>query len=479
MSSAASVRPVRKTTAPATSATQGAPATAPSAGASSGGLRGWLRRARPVPSAVGHADPVLLALVVALIAFGVVMVFSASAVFASQQRFSHHDGHYFLVRQALYAAVAVPVMLLVSRIDYRRWQPLTYPVLAVTTILMIATLFFGHRVGGAIRWIQVGPVNLQAAELAKVAIVLYLAHSLGKKRSEQIRTFTVGFLPHLIVLGVLAFLCLRQNDLGSAMMLGLLTLAMLFAAGAKIGQIGLLVLLAASGAALVILLSPWRMDRMRAFLDPFAHRQDSGYQVVESILSFGSGGWTGVGLGDSRQKLFFLPEAHTDFIGAIIGEELGFVGIALLVLAFVVLVLRGYRAAFRAADEHGALLAVGLTTFIGASAFANLAVAMGLLPTKGLVLPFISYGGSSLLVCAGAMGIVLSVSRDRAVPVAPGGAGTAGGASFEEGVEGDRRGSSELVLARTAGTEAGAKAAGGVPSSARASAIGGLRGATS
>jgi cell division protein FtsW len=374
----------------------------------------WRKLGRSLPK-VGPADPVLLALVVALIAFGVVMVFSASAVFASQSRFTHHDGHYFLVRQAAFAFVAVPVMLLVSRIEPRRWQALTYPALGVTTILMIATLFIGHRVGGAIRWIQVGPVNVQAAELAKVTIVLYLAHSLGKKSSDQIRSFKVGILPHLLVLGVLAFLCWRQNDLGSAMMLGVLTLVMLFAAGAKIGPIALIVLGASSLVAIAIAISPWRVERIRAFFDPFAHRQTSGYQIVESILSFGSGGWTGVGLGDSRQKLFFLPEAHTDFIGAIIGEELGFVGIVALVLAFCLLVVRGYRAAFRAQDEHAALLAVGLTTFIGASAFANLAVAMGLLPTKGLVLPFISYGGSSLLVCAGAMGIVLSVSRERAI----------------------------------------------------------------
>ncbi|MFN7699586.1 MAG: putative lipid II flippase FtsW [Deltaproteobacteria bacterium] len=373
----------------------------------------WRRLGRG-PEA-GPAEPVLLALVVALIAFGVVMVFSASAVFASQSRFTHHDGHYFLVRQAAYAIVAVPVMMLVSRIAPRRWQTLTYPALGVTTILMIATLFIGHRVGGAVRWIQLGPVNIQAAELAKVALVLYLAHSLGKKSSDQIRSFKVGILPHLIVLGVLALLCWRQNDLGSAMMLGLLTLVMLFAAGAKIGPIALIVLGASSLVALAIAISPWRLGRIRAFFDPFAYRQTSGYQIVESILSFGSGGWTGVGLGDSRQKLFFLPEAHTDFIGAIIGEELGFVGIAVLVLAFCLLILRGYRAAFRAEDEHASLPAVGLTTFIGASAFANLAVAMGLLPTKGLVLPFISYGGSSLLVCAGAMGIVLSVSRERAV----------------------------------------------------------------
>lgn len=420
------------------------------------------RRHVSVPK-VGPADPVLLALVVALIAFGVVMVFSASAVFASQSRFTHHDGHFFLVRQAAYAFASVPLMLAVSRIDPRRWQTLTYPALATTTILMIATLFIGHRVGGATRWIQVGPVNIQAAELAKVAIVLYLAHSLGKKSSDQIKSFKVGVLPHLIVLGVLAFLCWRQNDLGSAMMLGLLTLVMLFAAGAKIGPIALIVLGTSALATMAIALSPWRLARIEAFFDPFAHRQTSGYQIVESILSFGSGGWLGVGLGDSRQKLFFLPEAHTDFIGAIIGEELGFVGIVVLVLAFSLLVVRGFRAAFRAEDEHASLLAVGLTTFIGASAFANLAVAMGLLPTKGLVLPFISYGGSSLLVCAGAMGIVLSISRERARSV--GGEGHGQTLSAARAQDGD--------------TKAGTKAVSEVSALARASAAVAHRGATS
>lgn len=426
----------------------------------------WIRK--KATETIGPADPVLIALVVALIAFGVVMVFSASAVFASQSRFTHNDGHYFLVRQALFAAVSVPVMLLVSRFDYRKLRPLTYPVLAVTTVLMAITPFVGHRVGGATRWIQVGPVNVQSTELAKVALVLYLAHSLAKKNSDQIRNFKVGILPHLLVLVLLAALSWQQNDLGSAIMFGLLTLVMLFAAGAKVGPIALMVLGAGSMASLAILVSPWRRARVEAFFDPFAHRQTSGYQVSESLISFGSGSWTGVGLGDSRQKLFFLPEAHTDFIGAIVGEELGFVGIALLVLAFSVLVVRGFRAAFRAADEHGSLLAVGLTTFIGSSAFANLAVAMGLLPTKGLVLPFLSYGGSSLLVCAGAMGIVLSVSRERR------------GVTVPENERIDERGGSSARAGsrRTSEVEAGSKARDEELGETRASVAPSLRGAT-
>lgn len=454
--------------------TSRAPAKAP--------LFAWTKTVQP---SFGQADPVLLATVVALIAFGVVMVFSASAVFASQQRFTNHDGNYFLIRQGGFALISVPLMLLVSRIDSKRWQPLAYPILLITTGLMVATLFIGHSVGGATRWIQVGPVNIQAAELAKVAIVIYLAHSLSKKNSDQIRTFKVGILPHLIVLGVLAFLSYRQNDLGSAMMFGILTLVMLFAAGAKTGPIALIVLGATSLVAISIFSTSWRRGRIEAFLDPFGHRQGSGYQIVESILSFGSGGWTGVGLGDSRQKLFFLPEAHTDFISAIIGEELGFIGIVLLVCAFSLVVIRGFRAAFRAENEHASLLAVGITTFIGTSAFANLAVAMGLLPTKGLVLPFISYGGSSLLVCAGAMGIVLSVSRhaqraDEAVNASAAATNAPlelAGFPREKERDGSKDGlgaADDMVVAREAGMAAASEGS----RIARASAARGLRGVT-
>lgn len=360
--------------------------------------------------AIGPSDPLLLGIVVALIAFGVVMVFSASAVFASQ-RFG--DGHLFLVRQTIYAGVAIPLMLVVSRIDYHRLRVLTYPILGLSTLLLIyVALGFGHSAGGAARWISVGPIHVQPAEMAKVAMILWLAYSLSKKQ-EAIRTFKVGILPHLLVMGLLALLCLRQPDFGSAVMICVLTFVLLFAAGAKVGPLATMVLGGTLLAALLVVSSPYRMRRVEAFLDPFGHRRDAGYQIAESMIAFGSGGATGVGIGDSRQKLFFLPEAHTDFISAIVGEELGFVGIALIVLAFALIVVRGVRVAFRAADDYGTFLAVGMTMFVGLQAFTNLAVAMGLVPTKGLVLPFLSYGGSALLVNSAAIGVLLNVSRAR------------------------------------------------------------------
>jgi cell division protein FtsW len=360
------------------------------------------------PVEPGPVDVTLAATLVGLIAFGVVMVYSASAVYANNM---FGDGHHFLVRQTIFAAAAFVVLVVSTRLNIGLIRRSTYPVLLISIVLMVAVaLGFGRSAGGATRWLAVGPVNVQPAELAKLAMIMWLAHSLAKK-SNQMRTFSIGFLPHVLVAGLLMLLCLAQPDFGSAVMIALLTFVVLFAAGAKAGYLLGCVLLAIPVGYAAIASSPYRMRRIQAFLEPFEHRQGAGYQITESLMSFGSGGWTGVGLGDGRQKLLFLPEAHTDFISAIIGEELGFIGVVLLCAAFGWVVFRGLRAAWRAQDEYAGYLAVGMTLFIGLQAFTNLAVAMGLLPTKGLALPFVSYGGSSLLVNAAAAGIILNTSR--------------------------------------------------------------------
>jgi cell division protein FtsW len=349
----------------------------------------------------GPADPVLMATVLALVAFGVVMVYSASAVFASQM---FHDGEHFLVRQAIYAVVGLVLIVALARLDYHVLRPLAYPMLGASVLMMLyIAAGFGHSAGGAARWISIGPIHVQPAETAKVTMIFWLAYSLSKK-ADRIRSFSVGFLPHALVAGFVMLLCLRQPDFGSAVMIALLTFVLLFTAGARTGYILGATLLVAPIVYALITRSEYRMRRIQAFLDPFAHRYDVGYQIFESLVSFGSGGLSGVGIGDSRQKLFFLPEAHTDFISAIVGEELGFVGILATMIAFAVVVVRGLRAAFRAADDYGTYLAVGLTLFIGIQAFTNLAVTMGLVPTKGLALPFLSFGGSSLLVNCAAIG---------------------------------------------------------------------------
>lgn len=351
---------------------------------------------------------VIAALVTALLGFGVVMVYSASAVWAGRL---HGDGQYYLLRQAIYAAAGLATMLGLAAIDYRRLHRFTYPILLGSVSLLLAVVFgLGHRAGGATRWLTLGPVHIQPAEAVKLALIFWLSYSLSKKR-HHIRSFSIGFLPHALVAALLMGLCLMQPDFGSAMMIGLLTFALLFTAGARTGYI--------LGAALAALPVVWsliahsenRLRRVRAFLQPFHDRWGAGYQVAESLIGFGSGGLTGVGLGDGRQKLFFLPEAHTDFVSAVVGEELGFTGLLALLAVFLVLMIAGLWVALRAADDYGTYLAAGISLFVGLQAFTNLAVALGMLPTKGLTLPFVSYGGSSLLVNCAAAGILCSIAQ--------------------------------------------------------------------
>jgi cell division protein FtsW len=357
-------------------------------------------------------DVVLAAVVIALVGFGVVMVYSASSI---QATVAYGDPQFFLKRQAVFAVAAIAAMFATSRIDYHRLYKLTYPLLALVSILMIMCVTrLGHSGGGAARWLAVGPVHVQPAEMAKCALVIWLAYSLAKK-AEQVRTFAVGFIPHLLVAGVLMILCMKQPDFGSAVVLLLLAFTMLFVAGAKIGYILGASILAGLFAAIAIETSPYRAVRFFAWLHMDEHRQDLAYQPFESIMSFGSGGVAGVGLGRGLQTLY-LPEAHTDFIAAIVGEELGFVGVLVLCAVYSVLVARGVTAALRAPDDFGSFLAFGLSALFAVQVLVNLSVALVILPTKGLTLPFVSSGGSSLLVNAVSAGILLNVTRHCQAP---------------------------------------------------------------
>ena len=356
---------------------------------------------------VGSADAILVATSIALIAFGIVMVYSASSVWA---HLHHNDDQLLLVRQARHAALGLCLMFGLMRLDYHRLRPLTYPFLLVSlAMLTIIALGFGHQAGGAARWLRVGPFGVQPAEVTKLAFICWMAYSLSKK-TARIRSFAVGLLPHLVGAGLLMWLCLKQPDFGSAVMIAVLLFCMLFTAGARLGYLFGLGLLALPLAYHAVTSSEYRLKRIMSFLS-----NSENYQIRESWMSFGAGGITGVGIGDSHQKLLFLPEAHTDFISAIVGEELGLVGFSVMVLAFLVIVYRGVVTAFRAIDEYGTYLAVGITLFLGMQTFTNLAVAVGLFPTKGLVLPFISYGGTSLLVNCCCVGILANVSRPRSL----------------------------------------------------------------
>ena len=362
------------------------------------------RRARsPVP-----IDPWLLAAVLLLTGFGLVMVYSASAVTAQARV---HDQFYYLKRQLVAAGVGLALLLALLKLGYRRLEPLAVPLLlaVVVALLLVLVPGIGKVAGGARRWIDLGVIRFQPAEAAKVALVLYLARSLAHKK-ERVRLFSIGFLPHVMVTGLLVVLVLAEKDLGTAVILLLVLLVMLFAGGVKIGYLLGSVVFAIPVGWYLIAGTPYRMQRITAFLDPWQHREGIGFQIVESLLGIGNGGWLGQGLGEGKGKLFYLPAAHTDFIAAVIAEEVGLVGMSLLVFLFALLVWRGFRATTLAPDPFGCYLALGLTTLIGSQALVNLAVVLGLLPTKGLTLPFVSYGGSSLITMLAAAGMLLSVS---------------------------------------------------------------------
>lgn len=374
-----------------------------------------LLRALLAPGArVGAMDVVLAAVVVALIGFGLVMVYSASVVEATS---GFGNPHYFLQRHGIFAILALIVVFSFSRFDYHKIKPLTYPVLGAVTLLMVLSVVgFGHTGGGAARWLRLGPIHVQPSEAAKVALVLWLGYSLERKR-ERVKTFSIGMLPHLLMAGVLVLLCMKQPDFGGASVLLFLTFAMLFVAGARLGYLLGALMVGALFATWAVRFTPYRWERMLAWSNMAEHRQDLAYQPFQSVMSFGSGEVTGMGLGKGLQVLY-LPESHTDFISAIIGEELGFLGILALCAVYLVIVARGVRIALMAEDEYGSYVAFGLSVLFGVQALVNMSVAMAVLPTKGLTLPFVSYGGSSLLVSAAAMGILLNISRPRLGPAA-------------------------------------------------------------
>jgi len=357
-------------------------------------------------------DPVLLGAVLALVALGLVMVYSASAVTAAEKL---GNGLYFLERQLIAAGVGLVAMAAAVRLGYRKLARLAFPMLLLSIVLLVLVLIpgVGATVGGAKRWLRLPGISVQPAEIAKFTWVVYLAYSLAKKR-EKVATFSVGFLPHLLLAGLLVGLCMGEPDFGSSVELLVLLFILLFAAGTKLSYLVGSVLLALPMAWAAVAHSPYRWARIRAFLDPWAHRHDIGYQVAQSLISVGSGGLFGVGLGESKQKLFFLPEAHTDFIFSIIGEELGLLGALLTIALYAVVVWRGTRAALRASETFGTYLGLGLTALLGVQAAVNMSVAMGMLPTKGLTLPFVSYGGCSLVVSMAAAGVLLSLSAASA-----------------------------------------------------------------
>jgi cell division protein FtsW len=357
-------------------------------------------------------DKWLFSATVGLALFGVVMVYSASAVIAQSE---NHSQFHYVFKQGVWTTLGFVAMFMAMRFDYqrlnRRW--IVYGALLVTTFLLLAVFAFSP-VNGARRWIKFGGFSAQPSEIAKLALAMFLAYFLAKRQGEE-GLFWKTFLPCMIPLGVLAGLVAKEPDLGTALMLAIISMTMCFAAGVRPRHVVYAVIPGLLYVGKMVIFTPFRMRRMATFIDPFADQQGTGYQVVQSLIAVGSGGPHGLGFAQGHQKLLFLPFAHSDFIFAVIGEELGLIGALIVVSVFAVFLWRGMRAALRAPDRFGMLLGIGIVVGIVAQALLNMSVVLALVPTKGIPLPFISYGGSSLVPTLAGVGVLLNISQYAAL----------------------------------------------------------------
>lgn len=373
-------------------------------------MRGGRSRAR---SLVHEPDYWLIAVILTLVMFGLVMVFSASIAIGLQQEGG--NSYYFLTRQAIWAAIGFGGMLATTFIDYHFWRRLSLPAMVGVLILLAALVFIpglgaGADSWGAKRWIGLGPLSFQPSEVAKIVLVIYLADWLGQK-GNKIRNFSYGLIPFALVLGTLIGLVMLQPDLGTAILMAAIGISMFLVAGADLAQLGALMAVGSVSFLILALGASYRRARILIFLNPDSDPQGKGYQLVQARLALGSGGLFGLGLGASREKFTWLPAAQNDAIFAVIGEELGLIGCAFVLLLFALLAWRGYRIAMKAPDAFGALVAVGIVTWIIFQAAINIGGITMTIPFTGIPLPFISYGGTALAVSLTAMGILLNISK--------------------------------------------------------------------
>jgi cell division protein FtsW len=355
-------------------------------------------------------DKPLLFATLSLIGLGLIMIYSASVVVA-ETRFG--DPYFFLKRQLIWATLGIAVMVTLMFTDYsrlRRW----FPLLLLSAFILLVLVFvpgIGSKVGKVRRWLYIFGVSFQPSELVKLALIIYTAEVLDRRR-EHIKEFLRGFLPRMVVIGIFVVLITLQPDVGTGLLLILGLSSLLFVGGVRLGHI-----LATGGVLIVpafiylITNSAYRMRRIWAFWDPWSDPGDRGFQIIQSFFAFGRGGFWGVGLGEGKQKLLFLPQPHTDFIYSVIGEELGFGGAALVVILFALIAWRGIAIAKGAPDAFGAYLAAGFTIMLTLQAFINMGMTLSLLPTKGLPLPLVSFGGSSMVCTMAGMGILLNISQ--------------------------------------------------------------------
>ncbi len=366
------------------------------------------------PRAAGWCDPLLVFSLVALLGLGLVMMTSASTAIAERL---HGEPLYFLYRQGAYLLFGLLLAAAMWRVPLRYWQAAAPLLLLIGLLLLVAVLMpgVGKTVNGSSRWLPLGVINIQVSEFIKLVLVVYLA-SFFSRHLEKVQADWRGMLAPLLVLGIIGLLLLLEPDFGGTVVVAVITLGLLFVAGLRLGYFLLLAAMAAAALVLLAKMSPYRWERVISFLNPWTDPYGDGFQLIQSLIAFGRGEWLGVGLGDSVQKLLYLPEAHTDFVYAILAEELGLVGVLLSISLYALLAWRALvigRRALARDDRFGGFLAYGIGLWFVFQAYVNIGVNMGVLPTKGLTLPFMSYGGSSLVVCLLAAMLLLRVSYEN------------------------------------------------------------------
>ena len=347
-------------------------------------------------------------MVIALLAFGLIMVFSASS---PRAHYNNQDAFYFVKKQISFAAAGLLLMYFASKINYKFWYKTFWAMGVITFGLLGAVALIGSTGGGAQRWLAIGPVTIQPSEIAKFTVVAMMARLLTDYE-QNVSSFLKGFCAMMALPVVVCGIVLFERHLSGAIIILLVGVIMVYVGGAKLKQIiasGLI--LGVPATIVAILMEPYRVKRVVSFVDPFADMKDTGYQIVQSLYAIGSGGLFGVGLGQSREKYLYLPEAHTDFIFSVICEELGFVGAMLVIVMFTILVVKGFRIAINAPDRFSSLLATGLVSIIAMQAIMNIAVVTSSMPCTGITLPFFSYGGTSLTINLIEMGVVMNISR--------------------------------------------------------------------
>ncbi len=354
-------------------------------------------------------DPWLLLGVAALVGLGAIMVFNVSYFHGQEMG----DTMHFFRKHVTSIVLGIVAAFVTSRISSERIRQIAYPLLGVAVLMLVAVLIpgIGARRSGAQRWFPLGPLSFQPTEVAKFAVVVYLAASLVRK-GERIRDFVNGVVPHCLVVGFVAGLSLLEPDFGTAALVTAILFMMLYVGGARVWQLGSMFAAVLPLVVVVVIVEPYRLARVLTFLDYTKDPQGMGFQLLQSLISFGSGGVSGVGLGQSEQKMFFLPAAHTDFIFSVIGEELGLIGAGVVMALFILVGARGLRIAARHPDPFASLLAFGTTVLIVLQGALNIGVVLGCLPTKGLALPFISYGGSAMMIVLAEVGVLLSLARE-------------------------------------------------------------------